>query len=228
MDASEIRYNQQKAVNDYYRMQYGPFLTNETINPLTESFYQEIKKILGKYLNHETELLEIGCGLGRVTFEANLSNIQRGVGTDISQAFITECNLIHKNSSQVVNYAVIDPNNSLDFQVADAQNLPFRNQEFNCVVCLNLIDRVPQPTKVAEEVTRVSSDGAILMICYPYDWQDKYTEPTNRVENIHQLFSSDEWETLEEVEHLPFRCYSHARKYVHFDNHLIVFKKIAR
>jgi SAM-dependent methyltransferase len=228
MDASAIRYNQQKAVNDYYRMQYGPFLTNETINPLTESFYQEVKKTLGKYVGHETQLLEIGCGLGRVVFEASDSNIKKGIGTDISRAFITECNLIHKNSSQNTSYAVNDPNNSLSFQVVDAQKLPFNNQEFNCIVCLNLIDRVPQPKKVAEEIERVLSDGGILVISDPYDWQDKYTDLKDRVENIHQLFPSDEWETLEEIDHLPYRCYSHARKFVHYDDHLIVFKKIEK
>jgi ubiquinone/menaquinone biosynthesis C-methylase UbiE len=205
-------------------MQYCPFLRENSRRCLTEAYYQTIFALIKPYLNSSTTLLDIGCGLGRVVFDTAKENIQKAVGIDTSEAFISECNKIADNQSQYIDYHV--PTSQISFRVADAQNLPFSTGEFNFITCLNVIDRVPKPQKVVQEIEKLLASGGNLLIADPYDWQEEYTPSSEQIENMYGLFNKSSWAVLTEIDGLPFTLQVNARKTVSYDSHLLFLKRL--
>lgn len=50
----------------------------------------------------------------------------------------------------------------------DAQYLPFKNGVFNTVICFNLVEHVPDPYKVINEVSRILKKGGKAYFFAPY------------------------------------------------------------
>lgn len=48
--------------------------------------------------------------------------------------------------------------------VADAHNLPFRDNEFEVVLCTEVLEHVKNPFKVEEEIRRVTKPGGMLIL----------------------------------------------------------------
>ena len=61
------------------------------------------------------------------------------------------------------------------FAVADALHLPFPDRRFATVVALNLVDRVPDPSRALDELSRVTAPGGTLLVGSPYTWLDSFT-----------------------------------------------------
>lgn len=55
--------------------------------------------------------------------------------------------------------------------VADASTLPFRDEAFDTVLCLETIEHVPDPRAVACEVARVAAHGAVVLVTTPAKWR---------------------------------------------------------
>lgn len=221
-------YNSPTEIEKYYRMQYGPTLKSSTAkNNLTESFYTAISAQLKKYTNSETLFLEVGCGLGRITFESAKLGAKKSTGIDISKKFIAECKKIsageRKNISTFSLPATL--NKTVSFLVADAQKLPFSEGTFDVVVCLNVIDRLPQPLKCLESIQKVLKKDGILVIADPYDYYPEFTVQKNRIYDIKQHFPLKSWKILSENKDLPFVILEHPRLKSHYSNHLLVIKK---
>lgn len=55
----------------------------------------------------------------------------------------------------------------LSFRVADAHNLPFRDKEFDVVVCLETLEHVEDPRRVLSEIKRVLKKDGYLIVLVP-------------------------------------------------------------
>ncbi len=55
------------------------------------------------------------------------------------------------------------------FQIADAQNLPFENNTFAAVFCLEVLEHVDYPQKVLSEIKRVLKKGGYSVLLVPMD-----------------------------------------------------------
>lgn len=55
--------------------------------------------------------------------------------------------------------------------VADAASLPFRREAFDLVLCLETIEHVPDPRRVAEEIARVAAAEAVVVVTTPARWR---------------------------------------------------------
>jgi SAM-dependent methyltransferase len=55
--------------------------------------------------------------------------------------------------------------------VADASQLPFRAAAFGTILCLETIEHVDKPQRVAGEIARVAADTAILLLTTPPKWR---------------------------------------------------------
>src|SRR5919107_1206551 len=67
--------------------------------------------------------------------------------------------------------------------MADASGrLPIDDQQYDCVVCLELLEHVPVPVGLLGEMRRVlKSDGrVVLSVPNPYSWVEIYRELFNR------------------------------------------------
>lgn len=55
----------------------------------------------------------------------------------------------------------------MTFRVADAHDLPFKNNEFNAIFCLETLEHVEDPRKVVGEIYRVLKKGGYLVVLVP-------------------------------------------------------------
>jgi len=101
--------------------------------------------------------LDIGCHSGLFTKQIlQSSNIQQIYGVDISaQAIALAKNRIKKGR----------------FFVADAHKLPFKDNFFDSIVCLEMLEHVENPQKVISEINRVLKKSGQGIILIPTDNQ---------------------------------------------------------
>ena len=99
-------------------------------------------------------ILEAGCGAGRFTEHLVAS------GAIVHLSVAVEVN--KDNIGQKENYCV--------FQ-ADILKMPFRDNSFDVVMCLGVIQHTPSPEKTIEALYRKVKPGGLLVIDhYSFDW----------------------------------------------------------
>jgi SAM-dependent methyltransferase len=65
----------------------------------------------------------------------------------------------------------------VDFWACDATALPFADGAAGLVAALNLLDCVPEPSRLLRELARVLGLGGDLLLATPYDWSTRATQP---------------------------------------------------
>ncbi len=94
-------------------------------------------------------------------------------------------------------------NENFFYVVADAQYLPFKNNSFPQIVCLDMIEHVKDDKKSAEEIERVSKKNANIVLSTPSEfWKFPYF-------SFMKIFCKTEEQTLKEFGHMH-RGYSEA------------------
>lgn len=132
--------------------------------------------------------LDIGCAVGRSTFEL-AKRFNQVVGIDFSHGFIDACNklktygklpfTVQTEGSLVSEHvAEVDPEidrSRLSFFQGDACNLPSDLGQFGCVLAANLICRLPNPYQFLDRLPSLVAPGGILVITSPYSWLEEFT-----------------------------------------------------
>jgi ubiquinone/menaquinone biosynthesis C-methylase UbiE len=97
------------------------------------------------------DVLELACGTGIVThrLRERVDTMFRLVATDISDAMLA--------------YARNKLKGKIDWRVADAAALPFKDETFGAVVCAFGVMFVPDKAKVFSEARRVLLEGGTLL-----------------------------------------------------------------
>ncbi|MDM8559076.1 class I SAM-dependent methyltransferase [Candidatus Parabeggiatoa sp. HSG14] len=211
---------------------------------LTEDFYQSLLELVRqeKLVTPNTTVLDIGCGLGRMTTEmARFDDVDYAIGLDSSAFMIEEATkLANSQQSQIpiklnlvggkttsakigLDWTV----DNCDFMVGDAQQLALQEGAFDLVLCLNVIDRVPNPTKVIEQIFRVLKSGGYLIITDPYDWENSPITREYWITDMAEFFShNSKWQQVQEVDGIPFVMRSTSRQIVAYMNHCLIYRKI--
>jgi len=106
-------------------------------------------------LTAEVTLLDVGCGPGAISLDF-AQHLPKGqfVGIDIDDYQIALANL-EKDRMQLSN---------VDFQVADAYNLPFDSESFEVIFINNLFLHLQKPKEVLQELYRVCKTGGTIGI----------------------------------------------------------------
>ncbi len=110
------------------------------------NYFSEIHGSIDKFLI-KPKFLEVGCGRG------SLSAYYSQYGW--------ECDLVD-TSEKAINVAKeIFTKNKLDaeFKVGDAENLPYKDNSYDVVASIGLLEHFDNPTKVMEEKIRVTKRG---------------------------------------------------------------------
>lgn len=101
--------------------------------------------------------LDIGCGTGDlVVFYAKKGVIYAGI--DLSNNMIKRANF---------NYADLVQEGKASFHVADCENLPFSDREFDVLSAVALIEYLSDPSKALDEISRVIKTGGHVLITVP-------------------------------------------------------------
>ncbi len=98
------------------------------------------------------DVLDVGCGEGYFLEKLTKRQTPRLVGVDTKK-------------ENVVYAAALVP--KAKFIVGDGRNLPFGDSVFDCSVCLEVIDHVPDYKKIIKEMKRVTKNKGRLIISFP-------------------------------------------------------------
>ena len=100
-------------------------------------------------------ILDIGCGTGAVLTQVldEFTDI-RACGVDLSQKMIEKAAGILGPGVQLV--------------VGDADDLPWKNNPFDLVVCNSSFHHFPEPIRVLNEINRVLKPGGRVIIADPW------------------------------------------------------------
>ena len=128
-----------------------------------------------KELNRPLKVLEVACGTGRfMTFARdNLPLDSEYTALDLSPFYLDKA---RENDSEWRSLRKrVDKENGNDVKdiqpvsivQAQAENLPFQDEEFDAVVCIYLFHELPREirAKVASEMSRVTKYGGRVILC---------------------------------------------------------------
>ena len=144
--------------------------------------------------------LEIGCSVGRSTFEVAKQNQQPTLGIDINFSMIRTAQRILRQKHlryglrkvgityKWREYQVsLEGSEFVDFWVADALCLPFSDKTIQTIHSMNVLDCVSDPLQHLKEMSRVQKAGGKIGVVCPYDWSPNATEYTSWMGGRNQM-----------------------------------------
>lgn len=206
---------------------------------LTEEFYQFVLDVCQPYVSPNSVALDAGCGLGRMTAEIGRLGPSVVIGLDASPRMLeeaTHCLTEGVNVPVALNMTAGHtatgtlttnwPTQNLAFIVGDVQALPLKNSQVDLALCLNVLDRVRQPSMMVSELGRVLKIGGHLVISDPYDWDDQETAREYWTTDMTSLFASDSWRLIRAIDGIPFVVRAKgARRVTLYMCHCLVLEK---
>eukprot|EP01123_Difflugia_compressa_P001913 TRINITY_DN1242_c1_g4_i1.p1 TRINITY_DN1242_c1_g4~~TRINITY_DN1242_c1_g4_i1.p1 ORF type:complete len:586 (+),score=84.03 TRINITY_DN1242_c1_g4_i1:37-1794(+) len=241
------RYELPSTLNEYLLYAYGDSKLNlngydslKSTNLFTDSFPLLCAKICGDYIRSNDKKitgLDIGCGVGRSTFE--LTRFCDSVtGIDSSHSFIQTCNKLKKQGEYPFSYveegkivkkskATVDPlldRSRCTFILADVCNLNSDIGTFDVVLCGNLIDRVADPKKCLDTLPQLVNKNGIMVFTSPFTWTEQYTHCSSwlggymkdgyevKTDEVIKSILSPHFEFLKQMD-IPMLFKEHNRKY---------------
>jgi putative 4-mercaptohistidine N1-methyltranferase len=179
-----------------------------------------------------TRALDLGCAVGRSTFELTRW-ADEVIGIDLSSQFIAAAQAMQKagevqiriveegQRSNVVTRRLdlqID-RSKCNFVVGDALQVSPEFGGFDLVLAANLIDRVPRPADLLKEIKRLVKSEGHAILASPYTWLEEFTPKENwlvdaDVSTLHRIQAILEPDlVLVAAKDLPFLIREHARKF---------------
>lgn len=128
-------------------------------------------------------ILDLGCSVGRVTFELAGRSSDLVLGVDLNVAMLRLASRVLRRGRvryprrraglvyDLREFAVDPPGaERADFWACDAAALPFPPGRFAAVVGLNLLDSVASPVDALTAIARTLMPGGKALLACPYDW----------------------------------------------------------
>lgn len=141
----------------YYKEIQEPQEFLEHYLSLYQTFYERkrvsaITKLLPKVRNQK--ILDVGCGGGFYSFMVAKRGARDIVGIDLEEVCV--------RASRVNIFGNV--NILIDGVVADSTNLPFSAENFDLVLCIDVIEHVEEDRKLIQELFRVLKPCGFLVI----------------------------------------------------------------
>jgi len=149
------------------------------------------KKWAAAFVPRKGWALDIGCAVGRLTFEMTRTH-DRAVGVDTSLSFIRAARnlatLKHLEFDLIIEGEITEKRSSsldhgfefenAEFIVADAMALPFRRDRFATASSVNILEKVPDPSRHFAEANRVMDrTDARFLFSDPFSWDETVSSP---------------------------------------------------
>jgi putative 4-mercaptohistidine N1-methyltranferase len=174
--------------------------------------------------------LDLGCAVGRSSFELSALCTDSVVGIDYSHAFVNAAEQLRTGASlayqRVVEASVTEslqaqrPSHAkperIRFEQGDAMTLRADLGSYDLVHAANLLCRLTQPKLLLERLPQLVRPGGQLLLTTPCTWLAEYTPvenwPTGRTLDWLQELLSEHF-TLELRKDMPFVIRETERKY---------------
>ncbi len=243
-----LYYEKDEIISQYCEFHYG----DEHFG--VPNFAKEIAKIADKYAINKNSVLDMGCSVGRSSFEL-CKNFKSVIGIDFSARFINVAQSLKDSgilrfkkkiegdiaqnkeiTLKSLNLENIDLHR-LEFWQGDACNLKPHFQNYDLIVAINLLDRLYNPKLFLGDVAKRLSKEGILIIGSPFTWNEEYVKKKNwlggKIENNKEIYSFDtlacilstEFTLVEQPFDVEFVIQEHIRKFQHTFSQFSVWKK---
>lgn len=136
----------------------------------------------------EARALDIGCAVGRATFELS-RHCRTALGIDFSHRFIEAATVLQREGALA--YQRIDEGDLMTpltarvppdidrarvvFERGDAMELSHDLPRFDIVLMANVIDRLGDPARCLGRLPELVKSGGQLVITSPYTWLEEFT-----------------------------------------------------
>ncbi len=181
--------------------------------------------------NQELRALDLGCAVGRSTFELSRS-CSEVIGIDASERFIETAQAIQRagvlpyeatmegdhRQSLVARRPADSHPDRIHFETGDALRLREDLGTFDWVLAANLLDRVPRPAELLRGFADLVRPGGQLVLTSPYTWLEEYTPRSEWLGGADRRTTDVLAEHLEAFQlvrrrDLPFVLREHERKF---------------
>ena len=194
--------------------------------------------------------LDLGCGVGRLSFELARWH-QQVIGLDLNFQLVAAAACIQRTQQldyerrlrgqqfTRVTQPWSAPSNVL-FLVADALDPPFAAASFDTVAALNLLDNVNVPLVLLSQMDALLRSGGTLLLASPYEWRSDISEVSQWLENadqdaamtLRQILSAQlipqlplNYQITAELAELPWVLRQHQRFWQWFTVHSLAARK---
>ena len=112
-------------------------------------------------LNTNDKLLDLGCGEGRHALSAYIAREVEVYAVDLSikDLGITKSRFNEFNENE-------NKQKTLSLAAADAKNLPFQDDEFDSVICSEVLEHIHDYKSVLSEIFRVLENGGVASVSF--------------------------------------------------------------
>ncbi|MFB2683040.1 5-histidylcysteine sulfoxide synthase [Shewanella mangrovisoli] len=241
-------YETDELISQYLEFHYGAEyfgVPNFCVNGVQQAL-NEIQ------LEHTTKALDIGCSVGRASFE--LAKVFDHVdGIDFSARFIqqayalteqgekrytirTEGDLQEFKSASLAKLGYLGEAKKVNFIQGDACNLKPIYTGYDLVYASNLIDRLNDPQHFLTNIGQRINQGGYLVIASPYTWLEDYTPKEKWLGGI--KVKGENFTTLDgltetligqfelvAVKEIPFVIRETKRKFQHSISEMTIWRK---
>ncbi|WP_147200434.1 5-histidylcysteine sulfoxide synthase [Pantoea sp. CCBC3-3-1] len=241
-------YETDSMVSQYLDFQYGPDYFS------TQNYAKALVDIAIEMTDRRGKALDIGCATGRASFEL-ARHFDEVVGMDYSARFIDvalqltsgeDFRYVTQEEGDLVEYRQVrlkdfdlgpEQGSRIRFVQGDACNLKPGKDRYDLVLASNLIDRLRQPKRFLQDITRMINSGGVLMLSSPYTWLEAFTPKENWLGGIrengealttHQALQrllATDFDEIAPPQDVPFVIRETARKYQHTLAQLTVWRK---
>lgn len=138
---------------------------------------------------HADSAIDVGCALGRSTFE--LARVSKGLvlGVDIHAGMIQKAasilqsgRLSYQRRSCGMLYdlrefevPISDCAERVDFWIMNAGQPCIESEKMDCVNMLNVVDCTPAPIELIRSAAALVARGGVMIIATPFDWNPSVT-----------------------------------------------------
>lgn len=113
--------------------------------------------------------LDIGCGEGRHMVEACRQNNTHCMGGDYGYD-----NLVFTRNKLHFHENIQDLNcQRWALSTMDATGLPFKDEQFDAVVCSEVLEHIPDDDSAIDELVRITKPGKVLAVSVPRAWPER-------------------------------------------------------
>ena len=154
-------------------------------------------------------VLDLGCGEGRHAISLHLETDAEVVGVDLSEADLATAK--SRLADNLATDGVYAGSGSCSFELGDATALSFADASFDCVVCSEVLEHIPDYQAVLAEINRVLKPDGIMALSVPRAWPEaicwRLSKAYYQVEGGHiRIFNAQQ--LLSEVEDLGWNRFS--------------------
>ena len=209
-----------------------------------------LELMTGRELGHA---LDLGCAVGRASFELARGGFRQVTGLDFSTRFFRLASRMQEEG--YLRYALTEEGDIVSFHEigleglglaplrervafyqADACNLPEKFTGYDLILAANLIDRLYSPRRFLAGIHERLNPAGLLVITSPYSWSEEFTKKEEWLggyrESGEPVWSLDElkktlaprFRLLGEPRDLPFVTRETRRKFQHSIAELTVWE----